>query len=194
MGEINVTAKIGGNTYGLDNVSGDMYKREISSPLKTSPVMIRAVDSHGNTAEQSETLEINPEWQVPKVNWTSEDLFGYLDYNRIIGNLFFLNRFMRFLFLPFEIEEMGADKNYESMIYAREFNVIEDNLQTVNQKTYQFKIGEKKTWMANKATPAYEDFNRIENACLRLYTQAMADYGALKTLSFTLGGEKGIKV
>lgn len=138
--------------------------------------------------------KITPEWKTPKIDWTEDDYFGYLDYNRIINNIFFLNRFMRFLFFPFSITDMGDDKNYESMIYAREFNTIEDNLQTINQNTYQFEIGEKKTWQANRPTPTYEDFNRIEGACLKLYIQSMADYEALTTLAFTLGGEKGIKV
>lgn len=194
VGEVNVAAKVGSNTYSLDNVSDNSYERDVSSPLRTSDVTIRAVDFHGNIAEQSKTLEITPEWKTPKTDWTADDYFNYWDYNRITNNIFFLNRFMRFLFLPFSIVDMGDDKNYESMIYAKEFNVIEDNLQTVNQNTYQFEIGEKKTWQANRPTPTYKDFNRIESACLKLYTQAMTDYGALTILKFTLGGEKGIKV
>lgn len=194
MNDLNVKVQVGRSTYALENVSSNLYERDISSPLKTSEVTIRAVDLHGNVAEKTGTLEITPEWQTPKTDWTPEDFFNYWDYNRIIGNIFFLNRFMRFLFLPFEIIDMGEEKNHESMIYAREFNVIEENLQTVNNNTYQFEIGKKKTWTANRATPTYEDFNRIERACLKLYTQSKADYEALAKLSFTLGGEKGIKV
>lgn len=134
------------------------------------------------------------EWKEPRTDWTADDYFEYYDYNRIIGNIFFLNRFMRFLFLPFDIMDMGEDKNYESMIYAREFNAIEDNLQIINQKTYQFDISEKKIWKPNKPTPTFEDFNRIESICLKLQKQAKADYDALPVLAFTLGGEKGIKV
>lgn len=194
MSDVKVTAQVGRNIYSLDNISNNLYERDISSPLQTSNVTIRAIDMHGNATERNETLGIKPKWQMPKTDWTTEDYFNYWDYNRIIGNIFFLNRFMRFLFLPFSITDMGDDKSYESMIYSREFNAIEDNLQTVNQKTYKFEIGEKKKWQANKPIPTYEDFNRIESACLKLYTQAMADYEALSTLEFTLGGEKGIKV
>lgn len=194
MSDIKVTATVGNNTYDLPNTTDDSYLREVNTPIQTSNVTIRAVDLNGNIAEQSELLEITPEWQVPKVDRTANDYFNYWDYNRIIGNIFFLNRFMRFLFLPFDIADMGENKNYESMIYAREFNTIEDNLQTVNQQSYRFDIGEKKTWKPNKPMPTYEDFNRIESACLRLYQQAKADYDAMQTLEITLGGEKGIKV
>lgn len=194
MSEIKVFTKVGENTYGMDNVTGDKYLRNISSPLHTSNVQVGAKDEHGNISTYNELLEIEPEWQPPKIDWMPDDYFNYFDYNRIKNNIFFLNRFMRFLFLPFEIEDMGENKDDESMIYAREFNAIEDNLQIINQKTYRFEIEEKKIWHPNRATPTYKDFNRIESICLMLYKQAKVDYDAMQSLAFTLGGEKGIKV
>ena len=196
MSEVNVAVRVGQNTYDLLNTDGDNYAREVSAPLQTSSVTVSAQALHGNIVEMEQIIEITPEWQVPKTNWTADDYFNYWDYNRITNNIFFLNRFMRFLFLPFDIIDMGEDKDdgYKSMIYAREFNAIEENLQTINQKTYALEIGEKKTWQANRPTPTYEDFNRIESSCLKLYEQAMVDYEALTTLAFTLGGEEGIKV
>lgn len=194
MSEVKVFAKVGENTYEMNDVMNGNYSRKVSSPLQTSNVEVFAEDQYGNISTKDELLEIDPEWQPPKIDWMPDDYFGYLDYNRIKNNIFFLNRFMRFLFLLFEIEDMGEDKDYESMIYAREFNVIENNLQIINQKTYRFEIGEKKVWHPNRATPTYKDFNRIENICLKLYKQAKVDYDAMQSLAFTLGGEKGIKV
>lgn len=133
-------------------------------------------------------------WITPKTNWVSTDYFNVVDYNRIIGNINYLKTFAEELFKALDTLPMGDEKTYVSMIYAREMNVIESNLDTINTNTYDFDIGETQTFQANKSTPLWSEFNRIESACLLLYNTMTAHKNALPRLALTLGGQKGIKV
>lgn len=133
-------------------------------------------------------------WIEPKTNWQSTDYFNIVDYNRIVGNLLYLKDLSLELFKDFTTEDMGYDKDYSSMIYAREINAIENNLETVNINTYNFGIGDTKEFYPNKTTPLWSEFNRIESAMLLLHNTMLAHKNALPRLAFTLGGQKGLKV
>lgn len=134
-------------------------------------------------------------WIEPKTNWTSQDFFNIEDYNRIIGNIAYLKELVLELFSQPNLRENSLEeKDYTSMIYASEINVIEDNLENINQSSYSLEIGETKTFYPNEKTMNYEELNRIESACLIIYGTLVAHKNALKRLSFTLGGQKGIKV
>ena len=133
-------------------------------------------------------------WIEPKTDWISTDYFNIEDYNRIIGNTRYLKALAEALFKSFDTLSMGEEKTYVSMIYAREMNAIESNLEIINANTYSFNIGETQTFQANKSTPLWSEFNRIESACLLLYNTMIAHKNALPRLAFTLGGQKGIRV
>ena len=133
-------------------------------------------------------------WITPKTDWVSTDYFNIEDYNRIIGNISYLKDFAEELFKALDTLDMGEEKTYVSMIYAREMNAIESNLEIINANTYGFDIGETQTFQANKSTPLWSEFNRIESACLLLYNTMIAHKNALPRLAFTLGGQKGIRV
>ena len=133
-------------------------------------------------------------WIEPKTDWISTDYFNIEDYNRIIGNIRYLKALAEALFKSFDTLSMGEEKTYVSMIYAREMNAIESNLEIINANTYSFNIGETQTFQANKRTPLWSEFNRIESACLLLYNTMIAHKNALPRLAFTLGGQKGIMV
>ena len=133
-------------------------------------------------------------WIEPKTDWASTDYFNIEDYNRIIGNISYLKAIAEALFKSFDTLSMGEEKTYVSMIYAREMNAIESNLEIINANTYSFNIGETQTFQANKRTPLWSEFNRIESACLLLYNTMIAHKNALPRLAFTLGGQKGIMV
>lgn len=142
-------------------------------------------------------------WKEPKTDWQvsydsegnyTGDYFNIEDYNRIIGNLNYLREIAVSLFSEFSTADMGTEKTYESMIYASEMNVIEDNLEAINQNTYGLDIGSKVTYQVNKGTPLWSELNRIESACLLLYKTLTAHQNALTRFAFTLGGQKGLKV
>ena len=133
-------------------------------------------------------------WTEPKTDWSASDRFNAADYNRIIGNLNYLKETADKVYLGVKAVSLGEEKTYLSMIYAREFNAIENALENINVGTYGLNIGKKPVFAANKPTPMCSEYNRIEQSCLLLYNTLAAQINALPVLSFTLGGQKGIRV
>lgn len=133
-------------------------------------------------------------WMEPKTDWVSTDYFNAEDYNRIIGNISYLKTLADELFVHVTDVSLGEEKTHLSMIYAREMNVIETSLETLNLETYSFDVGETKEYKANSSTPLWSEYNRIESAILLLYNTMTAHKAALTKLDFRLGNQKGLKV
>ena len=133
-------------------------------------------------------------WIEPKTDWTSESYFNAEDYNRIVGNIAHLTALRDTLFALVENIPSAEEKAVGSLIYAREINAIEDAVVALNLSTYTYDIGEPKDYMANTKTIDWVELNRIESALLLLHNTMVAHKNALLRLSFTLGGEKGIRV
>ena len=134
------------------------------------------------------------EWIQPKTDWSSADYINAEDYNRIIGNMAYLVRIAKGLFMRVTSVDLGAEKSYADLIYAREVNALETALNTLNLETYVFDLGETKEYLPNGKTIDFNELNRIENAMLRLYESEMVHRETLPILAFTLGNQKGIKV
>lgn len=134
------------------------------------------------------------EWIQPKTDWSSADYINAEDYNRIIGNMAYLVRIAKGLFMRVTSVDLGAEKSYADLIYAREVNALETALNTLNLETYVFDLGETKEYLQNGKTIDFNELNRIENAMLRLYESEMVHRETLPILAFTLGNQKGIKV
>ena len=133
-------------------------------------------------------------WIEPKTDWTASDAFDYVAYNRVTGNISYLKAFADVLFARLTELSIGEEKANLSLIYAREMNAIESGLETLNKETYSLVIGETKSYKPNGNVPTYEEYNRIESACLRLYNQLTVHKANLPRLAFTLGNQKGIRV
>lgn len=133
-------------------------------------------------------------WITPKIDWVSTDFFNIQDYNRIKGNLLYLQDMLNKLFPRTDYDDMGEDKQYVSDIYAREFNTLESNLSALNLDTYNLSIGEQSTYVGNGTTPLFAELNRIEGAMLSLYNRANTDIAIMPRYSFRLGNMKGVKL
>lgn len=132
-------------------------------------------------------------WTEPKTNWTDTDYFNYTDYNRIKNNIEYLRSLSLDLYLDFPYEDMGDDKTgYADFPYADEFNVMENNLESMKNNTFGFYFTDKKQWYDNQPTPNYEDLNRIESACLKMYDGFNNETRAKGRLSVRLGYQKGM--
>lgn len=129
-------------------------------------------------------------WQTPKTNWEKGDYFNIGDYSRMKGNLEYLRGLAIRAYKEFEIEEMAANKTYKDYIYADEFNLIEQNLETIRSNTCLLEIGKQKTYYPNQPTPDYIEFNRIESACLLIYNSLQGQASGKRRLAFTLGGDR----
>lgn len=129
-------------------------------------------------------------WIAPKTNWTKDDFFNIEDYKRIVGNLKYLKYLSQTLFEEFEIAGMVDEKQYYSMFYASEMNAIETSLIAVNTGTYNFDIGEEKTYVANGPTPDFKEFNRIEQASLNIFNTLYGQAAIMQRLAIDNLGRK----
>lgn len=134
-------------------------------------------------------------WSEPKTNWVQSDKFNFSDYNRIKNNIAYLKERAIEIYLDFPFEDMGADKvSYADYPYADEFTKLESNLERIRVNTFRFDDSESKTWYENQRTPSYEDFNRIEMACLKFYKGLESVKANKGKLSLRLGSGKFVKL
>lgn len=132
---------------------------------------------------------------VSGTNWVATDYFNAVDYNRIKRNINLIKALADELFHGFPyITDMGSDKTYESLFYAREMNAIENNLALINLNSYGFDIGNTTSYSANGSTPLWSEYNRLESAILLLYNTMIAQRNALPRLALRLGNQKGLRV
>ena len=94
---------------------------------------------------------------------------------------------MNELFINLPSVDFGEDKNYESMIYAKEINAIEEALDGINAGSYMFDIGEMQVFYTNGTTPKWTEFNRIESAIELIAETMTAHENSLPKLSMVLG-------
>ena len=134
-------------------------------------------------------------WTEPKTDWESTDYFNLTDYNRIKNNIAYLRELALEVFVDFPFEDMGDDKSsYSEYLYADEFNAMENNLESMRENTFLFDDSEPKQWYENQRTPNYEDFNRLERACLLFYSGFNGIKENKRRLPFRLGAFKAIRV
>lgn len=134
-------------------------------------------------------------WTTPKTDWVATDYFKAEDYNRIMNNILFLKDLATNLFGQFDIDPMDGNKTYTDIPYARNINDIENNLDAINQHTYNLPIGTKMNYVSNGNVPLFTEYNRIESSMLLLYTWFMTNGAITPHIAFTLGNAKikGIK-
>lgn len=128
-------------------------------------------------------------WQQPKTDWQIGEFFNIGDYNRIKGNINEIRTQAIVLFPDFDFEEMGSDKTYRDYtFYADEINRFEENLEKICVGTFSFPIGEKKTFSENAPFIQWEELNRIESACLKLYQNFKNGADSRPMLEYMLNG------
>lgn len=133
-------------------------------------------------------------WTEPKTDWVSTDYFNISDYNRIKNNIAYLRELALEVFVDFPFEDMGDDKtSYSEYPYADEFNALENNLESLRENTFLFDDAEAKQWYENQRVPNYEDFNRLERACLLFYNGFNSIKENKRRLPIRLGADKAIK-
>lgn len=134
-------------------------------------------------------------WIEPKTDWVSTDKINYSDYNRIKNNIAYLRELALTVYTDFSWQDMGVDKTSNVQYpYADEFNALEDNLESLRQNTFLFDDSDPKQWYQNQRGPSYEDFNRLERACL-LFKEGFESQKSMKRrLPFRLGTFRSIQV
>ena len=132
-------------------------------------------------------------WTTPKTTWEATDPITYVDYNRIVNNLKYIQELCRKLY-ALSITDLGSDKTESDVPYADMLNNIETCLTKINRASYNFAIGREKSFSANSPYFDYTELNRIESATLRLNEWLESQTLNLPKLAIRLGNIRGIKV
>lgn len=109
-------------------------------------------------------------WQQPKTDWQADDFFNIEDYNRIKGNLNEIYARALELWPEFTFEEMGEDKTYQDYsFYSDEINRFEANVDHICNGAFPFSVGSRQIFYDNQPFIDWQELNRIESACLKMY-------------------------
>ncbi len=129
-------------------------------------------------------------WTTPVTNWTADRKFNLEDYNRIKNNLKYLRTLADSIYRSFDITELGEDLSDEEHWWSpAEINALEDALDEIfRASALPINIGEKKSFQYNGLFIQYLELNRIESACLNIYTLAQSQARTRKHLKLVLGG------
>lgn len=139
-------------------------------------------------------------WVTPKTDWYGEtdangnytgDRFNAEDYNRIKNNLDVLHDLAIRVYRPFDIEDMGEDKQVGDYFYADEINAMEQNLELINQKTYNLAIGNTQTFEPNGYTMHFVELNRIESMTLEIHDLLMNQLDGRRMFTWNFGFKGG---
>lgn len=202
MAVTRVTAQLEGDLQEMSSLPGNRHEADLTAPIISGDysVEIRAYDDAGNVGianayNNPDLLVEVTRWHTPKTNWTINDRFNYVDYNRIMNNLIYLHEEAVKLWKPFDIEDMGAEiwDNVTSW-KVKYFNAWEKNLDKINSVILTKDYGFSQQFFSNGAFIQWNELNRIEGAILSMREILDRQKLGLMKLSFRLGNFKGVRV
>lgn len=191
-----VESAFNGSQRQLNAVGTDLYTGSHEAPGKGGEYGLRvsAYDDGGNVAIADKTVGVT-KWHAPKTNWQPTDPVNIEDYNRIKNNLEFLNERASELYAAFLVQDMGADKiGYRTDYHADEWNLFEQNLDTINKHIFTQDYGPTVRFFDNGPFIDYRELNRLEGAILEMNILLDNLEAGLARLSFRLGDWKGVKI
>lgn len=133
-------------------------------------------------------------WITPKTDWTASDRFNISDYNRIKNNIAWLREAGIDVYSYFELDDMGDDiTTYDGFWKPSQFNVIEDNLESIQGAYPTSNIGVRKTFFENAPMIDWKELNRIESATLEYHDMVVKQIRLINRIEFRLGNFKGLR-
>jgi hypothetical protein len=126
-------------------------------------------------------------WTTPKTDWKPTDYFNFGDYNRIVGNVLHIQELSKKTVGNLNFKKMTQNKKMLDMIYAKEFNAIEENVEILG-KHYNLDDSEVR-FSDNGAFVTYIELNRLESLIEKINIAIKSQLSLLCTLPFTLGSK-----
>ncbi len=138
-------------------------------------------------------------WTTPKTDWQGStdnnvyigDRFNASDFNRIKNNLEHLRGMAIKLYEEFQIHSLGQDRTPKDYFYADEINRLEENLNTINNKTLHKSYGNPPTYVDNGNVMDFKELNRLEGAILDLYNNLSNQYQGRRKFVWNFGMKGG---
>ena len=131
-------------------------------------------------------------WVTPKTNWTKDEYFNAVDFNRIKNNLEHLRELSIKVYKDFSIKLLGKDRSYSDYFYADEINILEDNFEKINNNTIKMSYGNKMVYKDNGNTMTFTELNRIESAILDIYDKLINQIDGRRCFTWSFGEEGGL--
>src|SRR5574344_920835 len=140
-------------------------------------------------------------WVTPKTDWHYEldseglyigDRFNASDFNRIKNNLEYLRELSIKMYDEFTIHALGTDRTPKDYFYADEINQLEENLNTVNQKSIKGAYGDTPSDTANGNIMDFAELNRVEGAIFDLYDKLSNQNDGRRTFTWNFGMKGGL--
>lgn len=140
-------------------------------------------------------------WVTPKTDWHYEldseglyigDRFNASDFNRIKNNLEYLRELAIKMYDDFTIYTLGTDRTPKDYFYADEINQLEENLNTVNEKSIKGSYGSAPSYTANGNIMDFAELNRLEGAILDLYDKLSNQNDGRRTFTWNFGMKGGL--
>lgn len=191
-----VTAAVADDTTDLKQ-SNSTYTGSLTAPKESGdyPVTVSAYDDAGNVTIDKSTVAKVSLWHTPKTNWTINDRFNYVDYNRIKNNLTYLHELAQEVYKQFSIVDMGADiEDYTGWFTAASFNNFESNLDTINKNIFTQDYGVSQRFFDNGQFIKWDELNRIESATLQMNDLLERQKATLRKLPFRLGAFREVRI
>lgn len=123
-------------------------------------------------------------WTPPKTNWEIKpyvngiyqgDWFNVADYTRIADAIRFLAYYGPIIYGGSVSITAMPDVTLNNFARPAEINLLEDNVYALTQSFYDPPTYTgKTTWVGNGATPDFDDFNRMGQACVDIYADMIA--------------------
>ena len=133
-------------------------------------------------------------WSTPKTNWLATDSFNIADYNRIKNNLQYLHDESEIIYGEYDIADMGSDiSSYAGYWDVAKFNIIEQNLITINTHMNGGNIGQALTFHPNGVFITFNELNRIEGVSATLKSIIDGWHEAMATLPFRMGAKEALR-
>lgn len=138
-------------------------------------------------------------WTTPKIDWQGStndnvyigDRFNASDFNRIKNNLEYLREMAIKLYDEFHIHSLGQDRTPKDYFYADEINRLEENLNTINNRTLRKQYGNPPTYVDNGNVMDFKELNRLEGAVLDLYNNLSNQYQGRRKFVWNFGMKGG---
>lgn len=123
-------------------------------------------------------------WIKPKIDWVATDYFNASDYNRIVGNVLFLEELSHSVIGTLDFYGMTEEKANLELLYADEMNSITQNIKMMNVYSFDDSL---KICNDNGTFLTYIDLNKLEALIYMLYITMKSQISFIKRLSFRLG-------
>lgn len=133
-------------------------------------------------------------WEQPRTDWNPYDAFNVPDYDRINGNMIFLQEAGKILGYAASLEKCGAYSGMDGRPWeCKDFNIMESNLESLCVALGNANAGTSKIFVDNGPFVTWDELNRIESTTFELYQILDNIYRSMRRLPFRLGAYKGIR-